>query len=942
VETRSLLRKNIHQVLLVFVAFSAMVLVSYVYVGLIVRGQMETIGDVSMDLTRTTVSAGFAETEMLFANMSQTVEGMLSTDKTNEEILTYLRETDAHFNAARSPVPDFMKVYAYIRGEWLDGSGWVPPPDFVPENRPWHIGAVNNDGHIFFSEPYVDAETGGMCISFSRQLFNYSGEVRGVLAVDLRLSRITDRVRGQKIAGNGYGVLIDGKRTFIVHRNASLIGKTMEEAGGDYPLLERLFRRGERISAVRFTDTDGTDNIVFFRRVFHGWHIGIIIPRDSYYSEVYALAAVLCVIGGLLAAALSGLLVRALAQKMRSDEENLNKSSFLARMSHEIRTPMNAIIGLSELARREYGTPKALEYIMGIKNAGAGLLGVINDILDFSKIESGKLPIHPAPYATASLLNDALAIIRARTAETPLTLVTDISPDIPGGMIGDAGRIRQILLNLLGNAVKYTREGFVKFSASWEPVAEDTARLTFVVEDSGIGIKRKDMPKLFEEFMRIDEKRNSRIEGTGLGLVIARSLCRSMGGDIAAQSEYGKGSVFTATLLQTVADRKPTGDMAAMPAARAEKPCVTFTAPEAEVLVVDDFPSNLMVAEGLLLPYRMRVFTCPNGREAVDLVRERPFDLVLMDHMMPEMDGVEATRAVRDIREERCRTMPVIALTANAVSGMREMFLANGFNDFLSKPIDPSGLDAVLKKWIPESKRRNAPTNRHAPAPAQTQDAPFATSAGGSEAPFAASAGVGSEAPFATIAGVDTAAGIARIGGSPRRYLELLETFRRDAEACFALPAQPQDASSLHAFTTLVHALKSASANIGANGLAQAAAVLEKAGREADMPVICDNLPIFLDKLSALTARIDELSAAERSGNEDERISPEIQAAAAALREALQAEDIGAIDAALAQLQTLPSTATSRDITAEIADSVLVMDFQKAADAASVLLRQGE
>jgi signal transduction histidine kinase/CheY-like chemotaxis protein len=914
---------------------------------------METIGDVSMDLTRTAVSAGLAETEMLFANMAQTVEGMLSADDTNEEILTYLRESNTRFNAARSPIPDFMKVYAYIRKEWLDGSGWIPPPEYVPEKRPWHIGAEKNNGGIFFSEPYVDAETGGMCISFSRQIFNHAGEAGGVLAVDLRLSRITDRVRGQKIDGNGYGVLIDEKQTFIVHRNASLTGKRMEEAGGDYPLLERLFRQGERISALRFTDTNGTDSIVFFRSVFNGWHIGIIIPRDSYYSEVYALAVVLCVLGGFLAVVLSGLLVRALAQKMRSDEENLSKSSFLARMSHEIRTPMNAIIGLSELARREYGKPQALEYIVGIKSAGAGLLGIINDILDFSKLESGKLPIHPAPYATASLLNDTLAIIRARTAETPLALIVDTAPDIPCGMIGDAGRIRQILLNLLGNAVKYTNRGFVKFSASWEPVAEDTVRLTFVVEDSGIGIKRKDMPKLFEDFMRIDEKRNSRIEGTGLGLVIARSLCRSMGGDVAAQSEYGKGSVFTATLLQTVADEKPMGDIADAPSARAEAQCVTFTAPEAEVLVVDDFPSNLMVAEGLLLPYRVRVFTCLNGREAVALVRERPFDLVLMDHMMPEMDGVEATRAVREMREERCRTMPVIALTANAVSGMKEMFLANGFNDFLSKPIDLSRLDAVLRKWIPEGKRRNTlPDGGQAPAPARAPETAFtATAVAG--AAFTAIAGVdtaptatstaGADAPLTALKGVDTAVGIARVGGSRKRYLDLLEAFRQDAEACFAPAAQPQDASSLRAFTTLVHAMKSASANIGANGLAQAAAVLEKAGREADMPVIRDKFPTFLEELSALTARIDALSPSARSGNEDERIFPEeIREAAAALRDALGSGHIEAIDAALARLQALPSTTTTREITAAIADAVLVMDFPKAADAASALLRQGD
>ncbi|MDR1686894.1 MAG: response regulator [Desulfovibrio sp.] len=383
------------------------------------------------------------------------------------------------------------------------------------------------------------------------------------------------------------------------------------------------------------------------------------------------------------------------------------KNAFLTRTSHEIRTPMNAIIGMSELAQREPCPPRALEYIAGIRNAGANLLGIINDILDFAGIESGTLRIHPAPYETASLLHDVLTVARIRAEEKALALPTDIPPDIPRSMVGDAGRVRQILLNLLSNAVKYTDAGFVKFSAYATPDADDAVRLTFVVEDSGIGIRQEDLPKLFREFVRIGEKRRGGTEGTGLGLSIARSLCRAMDGDIAVRSEYGRGSVFTAELKQTVHDRRPMGAVTRAAEKRAERQRAGFIAPEAELLIVDDLPANLLVAEGLLAPYRVRVTTCANGREAVDLVRERPFDLVLMDHMMPVMDGVEAARAVRAQGGER-RTVPIVALTANAVSGMREMFLANGFNDFLSKPIDVLELDAVLARWIPAGKRRAA------------------------------------------------------------------------------------------------------------------------------------------------------------------------------------------------------------------------------------------
>ncbi|MDR2668730.1 MAG: response regulator [Desulfovibrio sp.] len=582
---------------------------------------------------------------------------------------------------------------------------------------------------------------------------------------------------------------------------------------------------------------------------------------------------------------------------LRADAANRSKSSFLARMSHEIRTPMNAIIGMSELAQRARGTPPELEYIAGIKEAGTDLLGIINDILDFSRIESGTLPIHPAPYETASFLYDVQTVISVRADESSLELLTDISPDIPAGLVGDAGRIRQILLNLLSNAVKYTNEGFIKFSAYATPVTEDTVRLTFVVEDSGIGIRSEDLPMLFEEFVRIDEKRHIGIEGTGLGLAITRNLCRAMGGDITVRSRYGKGSVFTAELTQTVSDPRPMGDIARAAPRRAETPRASFTAPEAVVLLVDDLPANLLVAEGLLAPYRMRIVTCANGREAVDLIRERPFDLVLMDHMMPEMDGVEATRAVRTLNGERCRTMPVVALTANAVSGMKEMFLKNDFNDFLSKPIDSAELDAVLRKWIPAGKRRDMPRDAQTSSTRSGQSPGAVCVAGAGFSPEQTPSGHSGQKPDTPlndekkpspaaspavphIDGVDTEVGLERIGGSYSLYLQLLAVFCTDAEACLALlAAEPEETTanirgeacppqtvadhsgrspdaSLRAFITQIHAVKSALANIGAERLSEEAALLERAGKETDMSLIREKLPAFREELAALTARI--------------------------------------------------------------------------------------
>ncbi|MDR1776927.1 MAG: transporter substrate-binding domain-containing protein [Desulfovibrio sp.] len=597
-------------------------------------------------------------------------------------------------------------------------------------------------------------------------------------------------------------------------------------------------------------------------------------------------------------------------QTRLAEEASRAKDTFLTRMSHEIRTPMNAIIGMSELAQREYGTSRALEYIVNIKTAGANLLSIINDILDFSKIESGNMQIISVPYETASLLNDVLTIIRVRLVDKPVEMLTSIDPAIPAHMTGDSARIRQILVNLLSNAEKYTEQGFIKFSVSGKREGEDSIRLTFSVEDSGIGIKKENMARLFESFARFDERRNRDIEGSGLGLSITRSLCQAMGGELLVTSEYEKGSLFTAVLPQTVTDWSPMGELSQKMQMRQKAQQISFIAPEADVLLVDDLPSNLLVAEGLLSPYRMRLCTCLNGREAVEIVREHAFDLVLMDHMMPNMDGVEATKIIRDLGEadgeKRFREMPVVALTANAVSGMREMFLANGFNDFLAKPIEISKLDSVLKKWIPAFKQQKAP--------------------GGADAdPSPGEAAV-------TIPGVDTSLGLSRVGGSRERYLNFLEMFLRDVEARFALLDEIPDEAELSAFTTQIHALKGALANLGAEELSRIAASLESAVRNGDMPAVSHGLVPFRKALGVLRDDIESVLSSLRTGGAGKHA--ELEAGLlTSLREALRNDDLDATDEILDRLKELPLRPEWRKAVLDIAELVLVADFAQAAEA---------
>jgi len=417
------------------------------------------------------------------------------------------------------------------------------------------------------------------------------------------------------------------------------------------------------------------------------------------------------------------------------------KSDFLANMSHEIRTPMNAITGMAELLLRRNLPDDAQSEVRDIKKASSNLISIINDILDFSKIEAGKLEIIPVRYMLLSLVNDVVNIIRLRIMEKPIEFTSDIDNAIPNNLLGDEVRLRQIILNLLSNAAKFTDKG--KITMKIEGIGDQVpARspvpgtrslsspqpiyLRITVSDTGQGIKPEDQEKLFSAFMQVDTKRNRSLEGTGLGLAITKQLCVAMNGDITVTSEYGKGSEFTVIIPQYLDQASPfstVGDSITIQNSinSSAVGAVQFAIPQARILVVDDLATNLKVAEGLLAAYKATVETCLSGAEAIELVKSRAkdgqgYDMVFMDHMMPEMDGIETTAAIRAWEANLTTkipnkdfsgqtSLPIIALTANAVSGMREMFLEKGFSDFLAKPIDVSKLDETLDRWIVHGKK---------------------------------------------------------------------------------------------------------------------------------------------------------------------------------------------------------------------------------------------
>lgn len=380
------------------------------------------------------------------------------------------------------------------------------------------------------------------------------------------------------------------------------------------------------------------------------------------------------------------------------------KTEFIANVSHEIRTPINAILGMNEIILRESNEENIIEYSENIRSASKKLLGIINDILDFSKIESQKMEIIPMPYHLSSLVNDLHNLIAERAERKGLRLNFFVSPEMPENLFGDEMRINQIALNLLTNAVKYTQNGFVECSIGYLEKGEDIL-MRVEVKDSGMGIQKDDMERLFDSFQRVDEKRNRSIEGTGLGLSIVKQLVDLMGGELSVYSTYGVGSSFVVQIPQKVLAKEPVGDYRKRIRKQESEQVVSegiLIAPEARVLAVDDNEMNLKVLQGLIKRTRIQMDLAESGQEAINKVQQTDYDLVLLDHRMPHMDGVETLKIMKE--RNLLGTVPVIALTANAVSGAREMYIQNGFQDYLSKPISGDRLEELLKKWLPAEK----------------------------------------------------------------------------------------------------------------------------------------------------------------------------------------------------------------------------------------------
>ena len=525
--------------------------------------------------------------------------------------------------------------------------------------------------------------------------------------------------------------------------------------------------------------------------------------------------------------------------KAAAENASKAKSVFLSSMSHEIRTPINAVLGMNEMILRESSEPNIIEYSENIRTAGTTLLGLVNDILDFSKIEAGKMDIIPVNYDLSSLINDLVTMIQIRTDEKGLLLNLDFDEDIPKLLYGDEVRIKQVVTNILTNAVKYTEKGSVTFRIGYERIADNPEGvfLTFSVADTGIGIKPEDMTKLFSEFERIEEKRNRSIEGTGLGMNITKRLLEIMGTSLKVESVYGEGSTFTFRLQQKVIKWEPLGDYAAARKASLlsmKKYKEKFTAPEAHILVVDDTPMNLMVFKGLLKRTLVKIDTADSGIDALLLAEDKKYDVIFLDHMMPNMDGIETLQRLRaETRGPNAKTA-AICLTANAISGAREEYLAAGFDDYLTKPIDAVKLEEMLIRYLPPDKIL-APSVEHEEKTALPEW-------------------------LCKVEGIDIKAGLKHCGGG-EAYLDTLKIYGGYSAAGADEIAGLWRARDIANTTVKVHALKSTSRAVGAEELGSLAEKLELAGKAGDEAVIDAELAGLLERYRALGEALSPLYA---------------------------------------------------------------------------------
>ena len=710
-----------HSMLLPLILVFAFVVVMVAYTS-------KLMYDVAISNSNAVIEDRMLNVSSLIENHLNTAENILhvTADSVHHMILSGSTPVRLHEflveetnNVSEQFNENYTGIYGFIMSQYMDGLNWEPPEDYDPKTRDWYIIAKESEGEVVFTPPYVDAQTGNIIISVSRML----QDRQNVISLDVQLTGIQSMMDELTLNGKGYGFVVDDKGLFIAHEDETKKGANIGESEGGIEFLKAIKNAG----SGSFTYTcDGQNSTVYVNSIMNDWYVVMVVSDAELYGDVrrqLVINALICMLIFIAIAAFYYIGHRnernyaKRMEEMKLEEQkssyekkvleiekdaanasNKAKSDFLANMSHEIRTPMNAIIGMDEMILRSRPDNTIKKYALDIQSAGKTLLSIINDILDFSKIESGKMELIPVQYSFASVMNDVVNMTMKKAQDKGLEYNLKVSEEIPSVLLGDEIRVRQVMLNLINNAIKYTHEGSVSVDVSYD---QTTQMMWVVVSDTGIGIKNEDLGKLFGSFQRLEEDKNRNIEGTGLGLNITMQLVKMMEGTIGVSSKYGEGTTFTAQMKQIVVDRTPVGDFAqnlSRMQSHTEEYRPSLIAPAARILIVDDNDMNLEVIEALLEDTKINVTTAESGQECIDILRANTFDVIFLDQMMPQMSGVQTLEIIK--KEKLAESTPIIALTADAIVGARDHYIQEGFVDYLSKPVMYEALEEILLKYL--------------------------------------------------------------------------------------------------------------------------------------------------------------------------------------------------------------------------------------------------